>query len=77
MYYRFNADDAVSPYIFVRANDLGLAVQTLTAEDIPFTIEQNPIMCGGRVVWISRDLAGHELLLTEHRTPPTPDRAQR
>ena len=35
------------------------------------------IMCGHRVVWISRDMAGQELQLTEHRTPPALERAQR
>src|SRR5438309_7550284 len=29
------------------------------------------IMCGDRVVWISRDMAEQQLPLTEHRTPPT------
>ena len=35
------------------------------------------IMCGDRVVWISRDMAEQQLPLTEQRTPPTPERAQR
>ena len=54
--------------------------QVATSDAASFARQPYPvdaIMCGGRVVWISRDLAGHELLLTEHRTPPTPDRAQR
>ena len=54
--------------------------QDATSDAASFARQPYPvdaIMCGGRVVWISRDLAGHELLLTEHRTPPTPDRAQR
>src|SRR5881296_13094 len=54
--------------------------QVATSDAASFAWQPYPvdaIMCGGRVVLISRDLAGHELLLTEHRTPPTPDRAQR
>ena len=35
------------------------------------------IMCGHRVVWISRDMVGQELKLTEHRTPSDLERAQR
>src|SRR5439155_1102011 len=41
----------------------------------PYAVDA--IMCGDRVVWINRDMAGQDLQLTEHPTPPAPERAQR
>jgi len=41
----------------------------------PYAVDA--IMCGDRVVWINRDMAGQQLQLTGLPTPPAPERAQR
>jgi hypothetical protein len=54
--------------------------QVATSDAASFARQPYPvdaIMCGHRVVWISRDMAGQELQLMEHRTPPALERAQR
>jgi JAB domain-containing protein similar to deubiquitination enzymes len=54
--------------------------QVATSDAASFARQPYPvdaIMCGQRVVWISRDMAGQDLQLTEHRTPSGLERAQR
>src|SRR6059058_1082207 len=41
----------------------------------PYAVDA--IMCGDRVVWINRDMAGQQLQLAGFPTPPAPERAQR
>ena len=53
--------------------------QVATSDAASFARQPYPvdaIMCGDRVVWVSRDMAAQQLQLTEHRTPAASERAQ-